>query len=372
MTASTFGGTSGTVGVQNLDLISLITIAIRRCGLLPGGLNPEDLQTAQQAAFLCLSSLVNQGIPLWTIEKIVLGLNINQYLLQLPPATIDVRSVLYRYNVLPTGGTPYSSAGGVAANAFDGIGTNACIQTSPNGYIEYNFGSATQVSTVGFLNNATGTLSPVWEWSNDNATWTQMAAGSNAGGQVGTTGNQTYTAGQWYWQDIAQPPSAEYYRIRETSGGTLNVLQVVFGQPAREVTISRSNGDDYQNLPYKQAVGGSGRPLQYWVDRQIQPQLWMWPQSGYLFNSIVVWGRRMIQDVGSLSNNIEFPTRWLDAIVGDLASRLSYELQGVNPARIPLLEAKAAKALQIAMMEERDDSPVYYAPQIGCYTRGGR
>jgi hypothetical protein len=372
MTAFTFGGTSGTVGVQNLDLISLITIAVRRCGRLPGSLNAEDLQTAQNAAFLCLSSLVNQGVPLWTIEKIVLGINLNQYLLPFPPGTIDVRNVLYRYNVLPSGGTPASSAGGNAAAAFDNIGLTPCVQTAPNGNISYNFGQSVLIPFVGFLNNSTETLSPVWEWSNDGITWTQMAAGSNAGGQTGSFGAQPYVAGQWYWQDIAQPVSAQYFRLRETGGGILNVMQVVFGQPAREVTISRSNADDYQNLPYKNQVGGNGRPLQYWFDRQIQPQMWLWPSSGYIFNSLVCYARRMIQDVGNLTDILEVPTRWLDAICADLASRLSYELQGVQPARVQALEMKAAKALQIAQTEERDDSPVLYQVNIGPYTRGGR
>lgn len=370
MTTTTFGGTSGTVGVQNLDLTSLITIATRRCGRLPGSLNAEDMQTAQNAAFLCLSSLVNQGIPLWTIEKIVMGININQYLLPLPPATIDVRNVLYRYNVLPSGGTPFSSAGGNASNAFNGIGTSACTQTAPNGYISYNFGQQIQIPFVGFLNNQTEALSTVWEYSNDNINWTQMAVGSNAGGQFGTFGSQSYNANQWYWQDIAQPPMAQYFRLRETGGGTLNVLQVVFGQPAREVTISRSNADDYQNLPYKNQVGGNGRPLQFWFDRQIQPQMWLWPSSGYLFNSLVMYARRQIQDVGSLTDTLEFPTRWLDAIISDLAVRLAYELQGIQAQRIPMLENRLAMAMKLAWSEERDDSPVMYQPNISVYTGG--
>jgi hypothetical protein len=362
--------TSGTVGVQTLDVISLITIAVRRCGRLPGSLNAEDLDTAKNAIFVGLAALVNQGIPLWTIEKIVLGLNLNQYLLPFPSGTIDVRNVLYRQNVLPSGGTPASSAGGAAANAFDGIGTNPCIQTAPNGNISYNFGQKLVIPFVGFLNNSTETLSPVWEWSNDNATWTQLAVGSNAGGQTGSFGSQPYVAGQWYWQDVTQPVTAQYYRLRETGGGTLNVLQVVFGQPAPEISIARSNADDYQNLPYKNQQGGSGRPLQYWFDRQIVPQAWLWPSSGFLFNTLVCYCRRMIQDVGGYTNIIECPQRAYDMVIADLACRLSYELQGVQPARIQVLEMKAAQTMKQFWAEERDASPFLISPSIGCYTRG--
>lgn len=362
--------TSGTVGVQTMDVISLITTAVRRCGLLPGSLTPESLDTAKNNLFLGMASLVNQGIPLWTIEKIVLGIHVNQYLLPFPSGTIDLRNVLYRYNVLPSGGSPFSSAGGNAAWAFDQNLSTACTQSAPNGYISYDFGQTIIIPFVGFLNNQTQDLDIVYEYSNDNINWVQIASGSNAGGQTGTFGSQLYEAGSWYWQDIAQPVAARFYRIRETDGGTLNVTEVVFGQPAREVTISRTSADDYQNLPYKNQVGGSGRPLQYWFDRQIQPQAWLWPSSGYEFNTLVCWGRRELQDVGTYTNTLEFPTRWLDAVIWDLAERCSHELQGINVARIPLIAAKAQKAMSLAWTEERDASPVFYSPNISCYTTG--
>lgn len=367
--------TSGTISQTTIDVITVIERAVRRCGRLPGSISSEDLDLARQNLFLNMTELINRGIPLWSIEKIVLGLNFNQNLLVFPVGTIDLRNVLYRYNVLPSGGTAYSSAGGNANNAFDGVGTNVCTQTSPNGYILYDFGQQIVVPTVGFLNNQTETLSPVYEWSNDGEAWTLLTQASYAGGMPTTFGSSTYNANQWYWQDISQPVAARFYRLRETGGGTLNVNQIVFGQSAREVTISRTNADDYQNLPFKNEVttsgnGGGGRPLQYWFDRQIQPQAWIWPPSGLLMNSLVCWGRRQLQDVGSYTATLEFPDRWLNAVIWDLAEVLSHELQGVQIQRIPLIAAKKKEAMQLAWSEERDMSPVMYTPNIGVYTRG--
>lgn len=362
--------TSGTVGVEQLQVIDIINTAVRRCKLLPGSLASESLDTAKKNLFLSMASLVNKGIPLWTIEKIVLGIHINQYLLPFPSGTIDLRNVLYRYNVLPSGGQAFSSPGGNAAFAFDQNLSTSCSQSGPNGYISYDFGQQIIIPFVGFLNNQTQTLSLVYEYSNDNVNWTQIAQGSNAGGQTGTFGSQTYDAGSWYWQDISQPVAARFYRLRETGGGTLNVTELVFGQPAREVTISRTNADDYQNLPYKNQVGGTGRPLQYWFDRQIQPQAWLWPSSGYEFNTLVCWGRRKLQDVGSYTDTLEFPTRWLDAVIWDLARRLCFELQGVPPSAIPIVKQEAKEAMDLAWTEERDASPVMYSPNISCYTSG--
>lgn len=362
--------TSGTINSTQIDVITLIERAVRRCGRLPGSLTSEDLDVAKQNLFLGMTSLLNRGIPLWSIEKLIIGLNVNQITLPLPISTIDIRNVLYRYNVLPSGGTPFSSAGGNAANAFDQNLATACTQSAPNGYISYDFGQAVVVPTVGFLNNQTESLNLVYEWSNDNASWTQIAQGSNAGGQACSTGSQTYAAGQWYWQDIAQPVSARFYRLRETGGGTLNLTELVFGRPAYEVTISRTNADDYQNLPTKNMVSGNQRVLQFWFDRQITPQMWLWPAIGYAFNTLVVWGRRQLQDVGSFTDTLEFPDRWLESTIWTLAESLSHELQGVDVRRIPLIAQKAQQASLLAWGEERDASPVYYTPEIGCYTRG--
>lgn len=362
--------TSGTINSTQIDVITCIERAVRRCGRLPGSLSSEDLDVARQNLFLSMTNMLNRGIPLWSIEKIILGVNLNQITLPLPIGTIDLRNVLYRYNVLPSGGTAFSSAGGNASNAFDRNLSTACTQTAPNGYISYNFGQSVLIPTVGFLNNQTETLSPVYEYSNDNIAWTQIAQGSNAGGQACTSGAKTYEAGQWYWQDIAQPVSAQFFRIRETGGGTLNITELVFGQPAYETTIARTNADDYQNLPNKNIVAGNQRVLQYWLDRQITPQLWLWPPAGFAFNSLVVWGRRQLQDVGSLTDILEFPDRWLDSTIWTLAEALSHELQGVDVRRIPLIAQKSQQAAQLAWGEERDASPVYYAPNISVYTRG--
>jgi hypothetical protein len=48
---------------------------------------------------------------------------------------------------------------------------------------------------------------------------------------------------------------------------------------------------------------------------------------------------------------------------------MSLELPGVDVARIQYLEGQAEKYLQQAEQEERDKSPIYFAPNISVYTR---
>lgn len=351
--------TSGSTAPIEYEVFSLIEQACRRCGQLPGRLSAEEVQDCRNELQMMLNSMIQEGVLLWTVDKQIYGLNLNQNLLQFDQSTIDIENMLYRFNNLPSGGVPTSSAGGVAEYAFDQNLETACTQLSPNGNISYNFLTQTVVTTVGILPNTTSTLNPVYEYlDSDGVTWVTA---------ISTTGQSIYNAGQWYWLDVPQPQSSLQFRVRETSGGTLNLTEVVFGTSAREIIMSRINKDDYQNLPFKNQTG---RPLQYWFDRQITPQAWVWPASQYSFNSLVVWRRRVLQNVGTFGNTLEFPPRWLDTIIWGLADRILYILPGADISRGPLIQQRSMQARQLAWTEERDNSPFYLGYEIRGYTGG--
>ena len=69
------------------------------------------------------------------------------------------------------------------------------------------------------------------------------------------------------------------------------------------------------------------------------------------------------------SGELEIPQRWFLAIQSMLAHQMSLELPGVAMDRITYLEAQAEKYLTLAEVEERDKSPIYFAPNISVYTR---
>jgi hypothetical protein len=84
---------------------------------------------------------------------------------------------------------------------------------------------------------------------------------------------------------------------------------------------------------------------------------------------MTVWYNRQIMDVGSLTDELEIPQRWYEAVVSMLAHRMSLELPGVPVDRVAYLEKMADKYLYEAEQEERDKSPIYWAPNISVYTR---
>jgi hypothetical protein len=353
---------SGTVGNTVINVQTLIEHGARRCGKLAEELTDEQVISAKESLFFLLINLSNIGINYWAIDKTVIGLNVDQYIYDMPVGTIDILNALYRTCDRPTG-TPTSSAGGTVANAFDGDTSTYCQQSSPLGNIsiDYGAGQTNYVFTIGFMPYIAGggsqTWSYVFEASPDGATWTNLYTGTAV----------SVTDSQWVWQDITNGQNMQYYRMRMTSG-TLSVRELYFGTNPREIQMSRLNRDDYTNLPNKGFLGNN--PYQYWFDRTIpRPTAYLWPVPNTAFVQVTVWRSRQIMDIGQLSNELEVPQRWYEAVVMMLAHRMSLELPAVDMARVTYLEGQAEKYLTLAEMEERDKSPIYFAPNIAGYTR---
>ena len=175
--------------------------------------------------------------------------------------------------------------------------------------------------------------------------------------------------GEWTWFDLESSIATPYFRVRATTG-TLIFDEIYTGNTPTEIPLARMNRDDYTNLPNK--TFQSNRPLQFWYDRQIpNPVMHLWPvpNSGATTSQLVLWVQRYIMDVGTMTQELEVPQRWYEAIVSMLAAKLALEIAEVNSALIPMLDQKAQQALYTAQAEERDNSPMMMAPNIAMYTR---
>ena len=353
---------SGTVGQTVVSVQKFIDQGARLSGKLAEELTVEQVQAAKQALFFTLSNLINQGINYWCISKKVYGLNMDQYEYLLPVGGNDVLNALYRRMNRPTpaadGG--YLGTDGNVGLAFDNNILTSDAQTVPNGYIGINYGLNNPVyaGSIGILPATSGSFHILLEWSSDGTTWNLLQ----------DTGVETWESGQWLWYDIDPGVTAQYYRMRETGGGTLNVAEFYVGNNSTEVTMARLNRDDYTNLPNKNFT--ANQPYQYWLNRTIpQAKITLWPTPSDPFYQMTIWYSRQIMDVGDLYGELEIPQYFFQAIQFLLAHQMSMILPGVDLARITYLEGQAEKYFQMAEAENRDKSPIYYAPNILCYTR---
>ena len=349
---------SGTVGQTVINVQTLIDHGARRCGKLAEELTSEQVLSARQSLYFLLSDLGNRGIQFWTITKKVIGLTADKYIYDLPKGSIDLWNTLYRTMSRPSGSYT-TSAGGTVANAYDGDVDTICTQTSTNGNISVNYGVSNPIyiGSIGLLPASTGTWSIIYEYSIDGTTWKTLV----------DLGSVAVVDNEWIWTDIVAGQTVSYYRCRVYNGTTLSVRELYFGNNSLEVQMSSLNRDDYTNLPNKDFT--ANQPYQYWFNRQIpNPQIYIWPVPSTAFVQMVCWYSRQIEDVGALTDELEIPQRWYEAVQMMLAHKMSLELPQVAMDRIGYLEKMAEKHLYIAEQEERDRSPIYWAPNISVYT----
>ena len=350
--------TSGTVGQTVVSVQDLIDHGARRAGKLAEELTVEQVQSAKTSLYYLLSSLTNWGINYWAINKVVIGLIPDQTYYYLPVGTVDVLNANYRTTTNITQG--YYSTSGIAAYAFDGIGLNICQLTTNTGSIGINNGLANPVyiNTVGILPAVEGSVEIKIQCSVDGVTWTDIA----------TPGVVTWAPNQWLYYDLQATATQPFWRILQVSGPNIGVYQVQFGTMPVAIPMARMNRDDYSNLPNRQFQ--ALRPLQYWFNHTIpQPNMEVWPVPNSIQPQIELWLNRYVQDVGDLSGQIEIPQYFYLAIQWGLAHQMACELPQVDPGRITYAEQQYEKHLLMAQNENRDKSPIYFAPNISPYTR---
>lgn len=347
---------------QVYDVQTLIDHAARRCGKLAEELTSEQLLTARQTLGFVMTNLINIGIQYWAIKKEVIGLTPDKYIYTLPIGANDVLNALYRTMNRPVGSYT-SSAGGTVAFVADGDIDTYCQQVSANGQITVDFGTDNPIyaGSIGVLPYVSGGGSASWtftlQYSTDNVTWSTLE-------NVGTV---AVTDNQWLWFDIDPGQTVRYYRIQASGGTTLALREWYIGNNSREITMSRLNRDDYTNLPNKNFT--ANQPYQYWFNRTIpQPEIYLWPTPSDPFVQMTVWYSKQIMDVGDLTDELQIPQRWYLATLAMLSHQLSLELPTVPLDRVQYLEGQAEKYLNLAEAEERDRSPIYFAPNISVYT----
>lgn len=331
--------TSGTVNATVLDVTTLMEHAVRRCGKLPSTVSAELQLAAVESLFFLLTDLTNEGVSLWCVKKAVLPLYPGVTTYACPPGMDDVLALNYRTSTPLTAVAPVSGAG----------------------WAGYNFGIAVTPTNVQITFSAAGTPALVVEYSTDGITWVQAAAFLKPPGAL--------KAGTALAQDLDASGAAQYWRVRDTSGALLSYSALVFNNLPAEVPMAVFNRDDYLSLPNRSFQ--SNKALQYWYDKQIQPQLWLWPVPNTA-DQIMLEYTRQIQDVGSLTNAIEVPSRWYEYVLFTWAARIAVELPAgeLPPGRLDYLEAKSAFHLDRAANGESDGAPLKLQPALRGYTRG--
>lgn len=347
---------SGTTSQTVFSTQQVIDHAFRRCKLVPQQITPEYIDAALDLLYLILSTLCSKGIALWRIEKIILPLYTAVQSVPCPVGTVDMLNANLR-NLQRATGTASASEGD-ADFAFDSDLETACTQTTPGGYIQEEFESATAISNYGILPNATGSWDITIQVSEDGVTYRTVYANTAFAA----------VAGEWQWFDLEGQIPVNFIKLQAGMTTTLDVTEFFTGNMPNEIPLYKMNRDDYSNLSNKFF---GGRPTQFWYNKQrTQPimELWPSPQEQYTFYQIVAYVQKYIQDVGTMTQELDIPQRWYLAIVCELARQLGLEIKEVPGEMMPFLREEAESQLAIAWAGETDSSPAAFRPNLKPYT----
>lgn len=367
--------TSGTVSAYPFNLRKVVDHAFRRAGLMPEQASAEQLQIATDLVFSITSEWINAGFPLWTRQYLLLPCGIGQTDVPCPVGTVDVFHTYWRI-LQPYRGPATLSTGGSGAVLFGGAPNPDVVITGTNPGVSVNFASAIEVDTVGVL---LGSVTPFTQalqlqTSQDGVSWTT----------VQTLPSATYSPLTWVYFDLSPSITAQYLQIIRPGSVPWGLNQLNFGLAnGQDIEIGPLNIDDYWNLPNK--AFQSNQPNSSYVDRQINaPIIKIWPTlgtDGFYNGTVTALARRYIQDPGALTNNVEVPQRWAEALMWRLATVLIYEIPDQDQSaqasyfslmakqqRIQAIEAKAAKSEMLMWAEERTRAPVRLMPNLRAYT----
>ena len=144
----------------------------------------------------------------------------------------------------------------------------------------------------------------------------------------------------------------------------IDILSVVVRRSGTDFNMSRISRDTYLSIPTKTTTG---RPTQYFLDRQITPNLKIWPAPENSTDVIHYDALTRIQDADTMQNTLEIPFRFYPCLAAGLAYYISLKRA---PDRIQLLKTAYEEEFDRAMAEDRDRSSFTITPSLSYYKVG--
>ena len=255
-----------------------------------------DLKTAKRSMNLLFADWANRGLNQWTIDQ----------------TSITVASGVSEY---PAGTLTLS----VAASASFSVGETITGGTS----------AATASITSKPSTSSVATTIPVGTFSN---------------GETITGGTSAATTTVSAVQDLTDVQS------------TIDILSTVVTRDGTDFEIDRLSRSEFLNIPTKTQTG---RPNQFFLDRQITPVLKIWPVPDN--NTDILKFNRLtrIEDADAFTNTVDIPFRFYPCLAAGLAYYLSMKK---NPQMMGPLKAVYEEEMIRAMEEDRDRASFKISP----------
>ena len=255
-----------------------------------------DLKTAKRSMNLLFADWANRGLNQWTIDQ----------------TSITVASGVSEY---PAGTLTLS----VSASGSFSVGETITGGTS----------AATAIITSKTTSSAVATTIPV---------------GTFSSGETITGGTSAATTTVSAVQDLSDVQS------------TIDILSTVVTRDGTDFAIDRLSRSEFLNIPTKTQTG---RPNQFFLDRQITPVLKIWPVPDN--NTDILKFNRLtrIEDADAFTDTMDVPFRFYPCLAAGLAYYLSMKK---NPQMMGMLKSIYEEEMIRAMEEDRDRASFKISP----------
>jgi hypothetical protein len=145
----------------------------------------------------------------------------------------------------------------------------------------------------------------------------------------------------------------------EYSLGTdvIDILSAVVRRSSVDYSMERVSRDQYLSIPNKTSTG---RPSQFFLDRQTTPNLKIWPAPENSTDVIYYNALTRMDDADTLINTMDIPFRFYPCLAAGLAYYIAIKKA---PDRIQLLKAVYEEEFDRAMQEDRDRASFNVVPR---------
>lgn len=135
------------------------------------------------------------------------------------------------------------------------------------------------------------------------------------------------------------------------------VLRTGTGQSQADIELTRISRGEFSDIPNKNT---QGRPVQYFIDRQINPVIYVWPVPDSAQTYTLVYDRLVrMDDADAFTDTMQVPFRFYPCLVAGLAYYIALKKA---PERVQLLKAVYEEEFDRASSEDRDRASLIIAP----------
>ncbi len=137
----------------------------------------------------------------------------------------------------------------------------------------------------------------------------------------------------------------------------IDVLSLMVRRDNTDFALTRVSRDTFLSIPVKTT---QGRPSQFFLDRQITPNLKIWPVPDNSTDVIVYDALTRMDDADAQVNTLDMPFRFYPCLAAGLAYYIGLKRA---PNRLQILKAVYEEEFERAMTEDRDRASFNVVPQ---------